>query len=78
MPALQYQDYSDYQAYRAWDAPTRWFHCNVLTVIWLIATGLIVLNGDALGLSDSSKILLKSAHVAIGYLTGINLVWRFV
>jgi Ni/Fe-hydrogenase 1 B-type cytochrome subunit len=62
-----------------WDAPTRWFHwINALTVIGLIATGLIILNDDALGLSGSGTILLKSIHVSIGYLMGINLVWRFV
>ena len=73
MPLVQYQ------AYRAWDASTRWFHwINALTVIGLIATGLIILNDDTLGLSGSGKILLKSIHVSIGYLMGINLVWRFV
>jgi cytochrome b len=73
MPLLQYQ------AYRAWDAPTRWFHwINAMAVIGLIATGLIILNDDALGVSASGKLLLKSIHVSIGYAMGINLVWRFI
>lgn len=40
----------EYRAYHAWDASTRWFHwINALAVIGLIATGLAVLNDDALG-----------------------------
>jgi Ni/Fe-hydrogenase 1 B-type cytochrome subunit len=68
-----------YQEYVAWDAPTRWFHwINALAVIGLIATGLVILNDDALGLSASGKILLKSIHVSFGYVMAINLLWRFV
>ena len=68
-----------FQEYAAWDIPTRWFHwINVLTVIGLIATGLIVLNDDALGLLGNGKILLKSIHASFGYVMGANLVWRFV
>ena len=41
-----------YQEYTVWDAPTRWFHwINALAVISLTATGLVILNDDALGLS---------------------------
>ena len=68
-----------YHEYRAWDAPTRWFHwINVLAVIGLIATGVVVLNDDALGLSASGKILLKSIHVSFGYVMATNLLWRLV
>ena len=68
-----------YQEYFAWDAPTRWFHwINALAVIGLIATGLAILNDDALGLSPSGKILLKSIHVSFGYVMAINLLWRFI
>jgi Ni/Fe-hydrogenase 1 B-type cytochrome subunit len=68
-----------HQEYFAWDAPTRWFHwINALAVIGLIATGLVILNDDALGLSPSGKILLKSIHVSFGYVMAINLLWRFV
>ena len=69
----------EYRAYHAWDASTRWFHwINALAVIGLIATGLVVLNDDALGLSAGGKILLKSIHVSIGYAMGANLLWRFI
>jgi Ni/Fe-hydrogenase 1 B-type cytochrome subunit len=69
----------EYREYLAWDAPTRWFHwINVLAVLGLIATGLAVLNDDALGLSASGKILLKSIHVSFGYVMAINLLWRFI
>ena len=68
-----------YQEYAAWDLPTRWFHwINALAVIGLIATGLVVLNGDPLGLSASGKILLKSVHASFGYVMAVNLLWRFV
>jgi len=47
----------EYRAYMVWDAPTRWFHwINAICVIGLIATGLVVLNGDALGLSAEGKV----------------------
>ena len=69
----------EYRAYHAWDASTRWFHwINALAVIGLIATGLAVLNDDALGLSAGGKILVKSIHVSIGYAMGANLLWRFI
>jgi Ni,Fe-hydrogenase I cytochrome b subunit len=68
----------EYKEYFAWDAPTRWSHwINVLAVFGLIASGLVVLNDDALGLSAGGKILLKSVHVVFGYIMSINLVWRF-
>ncbi len=55
----------EYRAYHAWDASTRWFHwINALAVIGLIATGVVVLNDDALGLSTDGKILLKGIHVS--------------
>ncbi len=47
-------------------------------VIGLIATGLVILNDDTLGLAASGKILLKSIHVSFGYVMTINLLWRFV
>ncbi|WGJ13549.1 cytochrome b/b6 domain-containing protein [Methylocapsa sp. D3K7] len=69
----------EYRGYLAWDAPTRWFHwINVAAVLGLIATGLVVLNDDALGLSAAGKILLKSLHVLFGYVMGANLLWRFI
>lgn len=68
-----------YQEYAAWDLPTRWFHwINALAVVGLIATGLVVLNDNALGFSASGKILLKSAHASFGYVMAANLLWRFV
>jgi Ni/Fe-hydrogenase 1 B-type cytochrome subunit len=76
---LQQMTVPKYQEYFAWDAPTRWFHwINAFAVIGLIATGLVILNDDALGLSVSGKTLLKSVHVSFGYVMAINLLWRFV
>ena len=68
-----------YQAYEVWDVPTRWFHwINALAVFGLIVVGVVLLNDDALGLSANGKILLKQIHVVIGYVMGLNLLWRFV
>ena len=65
-----------YHEYAAWDVPTRWFHwINALSVIGLIATGLVILNDDALGLSSGGKILLKGIHVSLGYAMAVNLIW---
>jgi Ni/Fe-hydrogenase b-type cytochrome subunit len=70
---------SEYRAYLVWDAPTRWFHwINAISVIGLIATGLVVLNGDMFGLSSDGKVALKSVHASFGYVMAINLIWRFV
>lgn len=69
----------EYREYAAWDAPTRWFHwINALAVIGLIATGLVILSGGALGLSAEGKVSLKSVHVLFGYVMAVNLLWRFV
>lgn len=68
-----------FQEYVAWDVPTRLFHwLNALLVVGLLGTGLVILSGDALGVSASGKILLKSVHVSLGYLMAANLLWRFV
>ena len=68
-----------FHAYNVWDAPTRWFHwINALTVFGLIVVGVMLLNDDLLGLSADGKILLKEIHVVLGYVMGLNLIWRFV
>jgi cytochrome b len=62
-----------------WDAPTRWFHwINALSVLALMAIGLVILNGGALELGDDGKILLKTVHVWVGYVFVANLLWRLV
>ncbi len=67
------------QVYDVWDKPTRWFHwINVLAVLGLIGLGLIMLNGKALGISTQGKILLKEAHVWVGYVFVCNLVARML
>lgn len=70
---------TDYKEYVAWDAATRWFHwINALAVIGLIGTGLVILFDNALGLSATGKVTLKSVHVSFGYVMAINLLWRVV
>jgi len=65
------------QAYRVWDAPTRWFHwINVVCIIGLAAIGTALLYANELGVTDSGKILLKTTHVWIGYVFVLNLAWR--
>jgi Ni/Fe-hydrogenase b-type cytochrome subunit len=68
-----------FREYVAWDAPTRWFHwINALAVLGLIATGLVTLTGNQLGLSPDGKVTLKSVHVILGYVMAVNLLWRFI
>jgi Ni/Fe-hydrogenase 1 B-type cytochrome subunit len=70
---------STFREYLAWDSPTRWFHwINALTVLGLIATGLMILTENQLGISAEGKVALKSVHVSFGYVMAINLLWRFV
>lgn len=70
---------SELKVYDVWDAPTRWFHwINFLCVLALIAIGVAILNGKALGVSDDGKILLKTVHVWFGYVFTVNLLWRMI
>ena len=73
MPPIPSLPHPDYHEYLAWDAPTRWFHwINALAVIGLMATGIMILNDDALGISAAGKVLLKSIHVSFGYVMTVN------
>ena len=57
MPSIPHPEYHEYFV---WDAPTRWFHwINALAVIGLMATGIVILSDDALGISAAGKVLLK-------------------
>ncbi len=68
-----------FQYFRVWDRTTRWFHwINVVCIILLAALGTALLCDDALGLTDSAKVLLKTVHVLVGYVFVINLAWRIV
>ncbi len=70
---------SELREYTVWDAPTRWFHwINALAIVGLVATGLVILNDTALGLSGAGKITMKSVHAVFGYVMAANLLWRFV
>lgn len=66
-------------SYAVWDRTTRWFHwINVLSVLTLIAIGLVIMNSKALGITDDGKVLLKTWHVYVGYVFALNLAWRIV
>ena len=70
---------AELKKYKVWDANVRWFHwINLLCVLGLIAVGVVILNGKALGITNDGKILLKSVHVWIGYIFTVNLFWRLV
>jgi cytochrome b len=43
-----------------------------------MATGIVILSDDALGISAAGKVLLKSIHVSFGYVMAVNLLWRFL
>jgi cytochrome b len=65
--------------YPVWDAGVRWFHwINVICVLGLIAVGVAILNDKALGVDNGGKILLKTAHVWIGYVFAMNLALRLL
>jgi len=65
--------------YPVWDKTVRIFHwVNVLCVLGLIAVGTVILNAKALGVTTDGKVLLKTAHVYIGYFFAVNLAWRIV
>jgi cytochrome b len=67
------------QSYRVWDLGTRCFHwLNFLCVTGLMGVGLVILNADALEVTNPGKVMLKSLHVWIGYVFALNLLWRFV
>jgi len=70
---------SAYQSYRVWDRTVRWFHwINVLAVLSLIGSGLVIYNGNALGLSAAGKVGMKELHVWFGYVMAVNLLWRII
>jgi Ni/Fe-hydrogenase 1 B-type cytochrome subunit len=70
---------SDLKTYFVWDRNVRWFHwINVLCMLGLIAVGVVILNAKVLGVPNDGKILLKSAHVWIGYVFALNLLWRLI
>lgn len=70
---------SELKAYPVWDVPTRCFHwINALSVISLCAVGVVILNSDALDISNPAKAALKTVHVYIGYAFVLNLCWRLV
>jgi cytochrome b len=67
------------KTYLVWDANIRWFHwINLLCVLGLIAVGVVILNGKALGVATEGKILLKTVHVWIGYVFTLNMLWRLI
>lgn len=66
-------------SYKVWDVPVRLFHwINFLSVLTLIAFGLVIYNGGALGLSNEGKALMKTLHVWAGYVFAVNLAIRLV
>lgn len=66
--------------YRVWDRSQRIFHwINFLAVLTLAGIGIVILNADALGIPDDpGMIALKSAHVYVGYVFALNLLWRII
>ncbi|MFK5891970.1 MAG: cytochrome b/b6 domain-containing protein [Pseudomonadota bacterium] len=69
-----------FKEYKVWDIPTRIFHwVNFVSVISLIFVGFVMLYKAKLGISGiDAKIALKELHVIIGYVFGLNLIWRVI
>jgi Ni/Fe-hydrogenase 1 B-type cytochrome subunit len=64
-------------AYRAWDAPTRWFHwINAILVLVLLVLGVAMLTGRWFGVGDEGRHQLQSIHMAVGAALTLNLLWR--
>lgn len=70
---------SNTKAVYVYSLPQRLFHwINVLSIIGLLAVGLIIFNAKTFGVSTDGKVLLKTIHVLIGYVFSINLIWRIL
>ena len=68
-----------FKSYKVWDAPVRIFHgVNIISILVLLAAGLVIYNGSSFGVSGEGKILLKKIHVYAGYVFSINLIIRLV
>lgn len=66
-----------YQQVYVWSKYLRLFHwLNVLTIMLLLAVGLVIYNAKSFGVSVDGKILLKTIHVLIGYVFAANLLFR--
>lgn len=67
------------KSYKVWDMPTRLFHgINLLSIIVLLAVGLVIFNGGSFGIKGEGKTLLKTIHVYAGYVFAINLILRLL
>lgn len=65
------------RAYRAWDAPTRWFHwINAILVVALLILGIAMLTGRWFGVGDEGTHQLQRIHVVFGAALTLNLLWR--
>lgn len=66
-------------AYRAWDAPTRWFHwINAILVGALIVLGIALLTGSSFGVGAEGRHQLQRIHAVLGGALAVNLLWRAV
>lgn len=67
------------RSYRVWDRPVRIFHwVAVLTFIAMVALGIMMMFSSELGISREDKVLLKAAHIWIGYVFFLNIVLRCI
>ena len=65
------------KSHEAIDPVVRWFHwINFLCLLGLIAVGVVLLFDDSLALGSDAKVKLKTVHVIIGYVFGVNLLMR--
>ncbi|EMR13989.1 cytochrome b [Methylophaga lonarensis MPL] len=70
-------------AYKVWDLPVRLFHwIAVISLLAMIASGIVMMFSSELGISREHKVLLKAFHIWVGYVFVINLLirllWAFV
>ena len=66
-----------YSPILVWSRNIRLFHwINVICILLLIMVGTVILNAKVLGVAIEGKVLLKTLHVAIGYIFAVNLFIR--
>ncbi|XQW84225.1 cytochrome b/b6 domain-containing protein [Thalassotalea piscium] len=70
---------NQYHLVYVWSKYLRLFHwLNVISIMLLLAVGLVIFNAKTIGVSVDGKILLKTIHVLIGYVFVANLIFRIM
>ncbi len=71
---------AELKVYKVWDVPTRWFHwINAAAVLGLMIFGFLLSYRKVFDIhGPEAKYALITAHTLIGYVFGLNLLWRLI